>query len=89
MQAVVVARLVFGAEVCVFCFIILSGVFHELLIDFDFDLFDLFGPPPPLLALHASHIADNGIGDEGCTALSSSLVHLSHLEVLYLSSECF
>ena len=37
MQAVVVARLVFGAEVCVFCFIILSGVFHELLFDFDFD----------------------------------------------------
>ena len=36
MQAVVVARLVFGAEVCVFCFIE-SGVFHELLFDFDFD----------------------------------------------------
>ena len=36
MQAVVVARFVFGAEVCVFCFIE-SGVFHELLFDFDFD----------------------------------------------------
>ena len=36
MQAVVVARLVFGAEVCVFCFLE-SGVFHELLFDFDFD----------------------------------------------------
>ena len=36
MQAVVVARLVFGAEVCAFCFIE-SGVFHELLVDFDFD----------------------------------------------------
>ena len=35
MQAVVVARLVFGAEVCVFCFLE-SGVFHELLFDFDF-----------------------------------------------------
>ena len=36
MQAVVVARLVFGAEVCVFCFLE-TGVFHELLFDFDFD----------------------------------------------------
>ncbi len=36
MQAVVVARFVFGAEVCVFWFIE-SGVFHELLFDFDFD----------------------------------------------------
>ena len=36
MQAVVVARLVFGAEVCVFCFLE-QGVFHELLFDFDFD----------------------------------------------------
>ena len=35
MQAVVVARFVFGAEVCVFCFIE-QGVFHELLFDFDF-----------------------------------------------------
>ena len=35
MQAVVVARLLFGAEVCVFCFIE-QGVFHELLFDFDF-----------------------------------------------------
>ena len=36
MQAVVVARFVFGAEVCVFWFIE-QGVFHELLFDFDFD----------------------------------------------------
>ncbi len=35
MQAVVVARFVFCAEVCVF-FFIESGVFHELLFDFDF-----------------------------------------------------
>ena len=35
MQAVVVARCVFCAEVCVFWFIE-SGVFHELLFDFDF-----------------------------------------------------
>ena len=47
------------------------------------------GPPPPLLPLHPSHIAGNGIGDEGCIALSSSLVHLSHLEVLFLSGKCF
>ena len=36
MQAVVVARLLFCAEVCVFCFAE-QGVFHELLFDFDFD----------------------------------------------------
>ena len=36
MRAVMVARLVFGAEVCVFCFLE-TGVFHELLFDFDFD----------------------------------------------------
>ena len=36
MQAVVVARLVFCAEVWVFWFIE-QGVFHELLFDFDFD----------------------------------------------------
>ena len=47
------------------------------------------GPPPPLLPLHPSHVAGNYIGPEGCIALSSSLVHLSHLEVLYLSSKCF
>ena len=34
-----------------------------------------------------SHIAGNSIGDAGCIALSSSLVHLSHLEVLNLSSK--
>jgi hypothetical protein len=33
-----------------------------------------------------SHIAGNSIGDAGCIALSSSLVHLSHLEVLNLGS---
>ncbi len=47
------------------------------------------GPPPPLLPLHPSHIADNGIGAEGCVALSTSLVHLSHLEKLDLNSKCF
>ena len=47
------------------------------------------GQPPPLLPLHPSHIAENRIGAEGCIALSSSLVHLSHLEVLGLSGECF
>ncbi len=31
-----------------------------------------------------SHIAGNDIGDAGCIALSSSLVHLSHLKVLNL-----
>ncbi len=34
-----------------------------------------------------SHIAVNSIGKAGCIALSSSLVHLSHLEVLYFSSK--
>ena len=43
MQAVVVARLVFGAEVCVFCFLE-TGVFHELLFDFDFDFDFVFKP---------------------------------------------
>ena len=47
------------------------------------------GPPPPLLPLRPSHIADNDIGAEGCIALSSSLVHLSHLEKLYLRGKCF
>jgi hypothetical protein len=31
-----------------------------------------------------SHIAGNSIGDAGCIALSSSLVHLSRLKVLTL-----
>ena len=47
------------------------------------------GPPPPLLPLHPSHIAGNRIGAEGCIALSSSLVYLSHLEVLFLTGKCF
>jgi hypothetical protein len=34
-----------------------------------------------------SHIAANSIGDAGCIALSSSLVHLSHLEELHLSGK--
>ena len=52
-------------------------------------------PPPPaataaaLLPLHPSHIADNDLGDEGRIALSSSLVHLSHLKVLSLYGKCF
>ena len=37
-----------------------------------------------LCAPHPSHIADNSIGEAGCIALSSSLVHLSHLKVLHL-----
>ena len=40
-----------------------------------------------LCAPHPSHIAVNHIGDAGCIALSSSLVHLSHLEVLNLRSK--
>jgi hypothetical protein len=47
------------------------------------------GPPPPLLPLHPSKIAGNDIGDEGCIALSSSLVHLSHLQKLNLGCKCF
>ena len=31
----------------------------------------------------------NDIGAEGCIALSSSLVHLSHLKELLLNSKCF
>ena len=34
-----------------------------------------------------SHIAGNSIGDAGCIALSSSLVHLSHLKVLNLGGK--
>ena len=37
-----------------------------------------------LCAPHPSHIAANSIGDAGCIALSSCLVHLSHLKVLNL-----
>ncbi len=40
-----------------------------------------------LCAIRPSHIADNSIGDAGCIALSSCLVHLSHLKVLNLSSK--
>ena len=40
-----------------------------------------------LCAPHPSHIADNSIGEAGCIALSSSLVHLSHLEKLDLCSK--
>ena len=47
------------------------------------------GPPPPLLTLHPSHVAANGIGSEGCIALSSSLVYLSHLKELNLSGKLF
>jgi hypothetical protein len=38
---------------------------------------DFFGEP----------ITDNSIGEAGCIALSSSLVHLSHLKVLYIGSK--
>ena len=37
-----------------------------------------------LCAPHPSHIAGNHIGEAGCIALSSSLVHLSHLIELNL-----
>ena len=47
------------------------------------------GPPPPLLTLHPSHVAENRIGSEGCIALSSSLVHLSDLKGLNLRGKCF
>ncbi len=47
------------------------------------------GLPPPLLPLHPSHIAGNFIGTEGCVALSTSLVHLSHLKVLNLDCKSF
>ena len=40
-----------------------------------------------LCAARPSHIAANFIGDAGCIALSSSLVHLSHLEVLDLDGK--
>jgi hypothetical protein len=40
-----------------------------------------------LCAPHPSHIAGNRIGEAGCIALSSCLVHLSHLEVLDLGSK--
>ena len=40
-----------------------------------------------LCAPHPSHIAGTSIGEAGCIALSSSLVHLSHLEVLNLNSK--
>jgi hypothetical protein len=37
-----------------------------------------------LCAPHPSHIAGNRIGEAGCIALSSCLVHLSHLKELHL-----
>ncbi len=40
-----------------------------------------------LCAPHPSHIAGNSIGEAGCIALSSSLVHLSHLIELNLGSK--
>ncbi len=40
-----------------------------------------------LCAPRPSHIADNSVGEAGCMALSSSLVHLSHLEVLRLGGK--
>jgi hypothetical protein len=40
-----------------------------------------------LNAARPSHIADICIGDAGCIALSSSLVHLSHLKELDLGSK--
>ena len=40
-----------------------------------------------LCAPHPSHIAGNHIGEAGCIALSSCLVHLSHLEALHLGGK--
>ena len=40
-----------------------------------------------LCAPHPSHIAGNSIGEAGCIALSSCLVHLSHLKVLGLGGK--
>ena len=40
-----------------------------------------------LCAPHPSHIAVNSIGDAGCIALSSCLVHLSHLKKLHLGGK--
>ncbi len=40
-----------------------------------------------LCAPRPSHLAGNSIGDAGCIALSSCLVHLSHLKELRLSSK--
>jgi hypothetical protein len=40
-----------------------------------------------LCAPRPSHIAGNKIGEAGCIALSSSLVHLSHLKELNLDSK--
>ncbi len=40
-----------------------------------------------LCAARPSHIAGNRIGEAGCIALSSSLVHLLHLKVLHLNSK--
>ena len=40
-----------------------------------------------LCAARTSHIAGNSIGEAGCIALSSSLLHLSHLERLNLGGK--
>jgi hypothetical protein len=40
-----------------------------------------------LCAPHPTHISDNHIGEAGCIALSSCLVHLSHLKELNLGSK--
>jgi hypothetical protein len=40
-----------------------------------------------LCAARPSHIADNCIGEAGCIVVSSSLVHLPHLDQLHLSSK--
>ncbi len=44
-------------------------------------------PPPSLQTVQSLHIAGNIIGDSGCFALSSSLIHLSHLRILDLNCE--
>ncbi len=66
--------------------------------DFDFDFesnFDflfvglIWAATATPLCPHVSYIEGNRIGAEGCIALSSSLVHLSHLKELHLGGECF
>ncbi len=65
-----------------FAFVIICGFFF---IKFFF-LFDW--ATTALLPLHTSQIAGNRIMAKGCIAFSSSLVHLSHLEVLNFGSKC-
>ncbi len=68
---------------------LLFGFDFDFDFDFDFLFVGLIWAATATLAVLASHITGNGIGAEGCIALSSSLVHLSHLKELHLGGECF